>query len=161
MEPIHISAEMSFMNDTQVKLLEAIQAHHMAAKSEAAHWGRWLLASLLLAHGGLAYAVGSTSSGLSTLAESGALWSTCFGFLFSLLSGWCAWTNWWVIADRTFDATHALFHGADPWPHLFTHDEPDARDAEQSRAFRGSVLFAALSGAFILVTVYLVHIHLS
>jgi hypothetical protein len=64
----------------------------------AGDYGKWLVASLTLVHGGALYGLASnTLYRPSVLGQ--ALWWFVFGLILSLLSGFVAWINWYLLAQ--------------------------------------------------------------
>lgn len=71
----------------------------------AAQWGRWLLASLLLIHGGALFGLFSFLTDMSDNPAAlrlyaGTVWWFVIGLLFTLGSGLSAWANWSMHSDN-------------------------------------------------------------
>jgi len=71
----------------------------------AAQWGRWLLASLLLVHGGALFGLFTFLSSLAGKPEALAqyqwtVWWFVAGIILTLASGLAAWINWNMHSDN-------------------------------------------------------------
>ncbi|SOC93055.1 hypothetical protein SAMN05216358_3219 [Rhizobium sp. AN5] len=74
----------------------------------ASQWGRWLLASLLLIHGGALFGLFTFLSDLAEKPEAlskyqWTVWWFVAGLMLTLLSGFMAWINWSMHSDN-YDA---------------------------------------------------------
>jgi hypothetical protein len=56
-------------------------------------YGKWLIASLLLIHGGALYSIG-TAPRFESIVGSWAAWHFVAGLIFALLCGFVTWLNW-------------------------------------------------------------------
>jgi hypothetical protein len=87
----------------------------------AAQWGRWLLASLLLIHGGALFGLFIFLSDLAgkpaALAQyQGTVWWFVGGIILTLASGMSAWINWNMHSDN-YDrlANKAMLWDPEEW----------------------------------------------
>lgn len=87
----------------------------------AAQWGRWLLASLLLIHGGALFGLFTFLSDLAAKPEALAkyqwtVWWFVGGIILTLASGMMAWLNWSMHSDDYDNlANKAMLWDPDQW----------------------------------------------
>lgn len=94
----------------------------------AAQWGRWLLASLLLIHGGALFGLFTFLSSLAGKPEALAqyqwtVWWFVAGIILTLASGLAVWLNWSMHSDNHDGwANKAMLWDPDQWVGETRHD---------------------------------------
>lgn len=86
---------------------------HLNAQIE---WGKWLVASLLLVHGGALVAIVQNEEHSVTLMKAAGHWFV-WGLVAALVTGFITWVNWTVLASIYEDwADPAAIVDDDAWP---------------------------------------------
>lgn len=117
-------------------------------------WGRWLLASLLLIHGGALFGLFTFLSDLAAkptaLAQyQGTVWWFVIGLVFTLLSGFCTWVNWSLHTDDyDHQANIAMLWDPNVW--LL----PPANTRKINSYYYAAIVFGFMSASCILGGAY-------
>lgn len=116
--PINIMTDRKELAHLVYKEYKEMQRATFDASTQ---WGRWILASLLLIHGGALFGLFTFLSDLAAKPEALAQYQTtvwCFvaGLMSTLLAGFCTWVNWSLHTDDyNHQANMAMLWDPNAW----------------------------------------------